>query len=192
MDINEENLQAERVLDLQNYRNLEDYGIKFLTGEACAMSERLLFDLTQEGKEHVERFLGGSVVVKRDTNTNPGAVSSILLHPSVLTDLALNIVWSRRTGADWLIRRPSSIWIATDELRRLNLKAAQARYSGELDELMELLREESDKAYGYAYGLLSEVSEEQGARWIRGQGNTRHPHRGDKNVHAMTGETHPS
>lgn len=189
MDLNEEDLQAERALSLRNYSNLEPYGIEFLTGEACAMGERLLFDLTMEGKEHIERFFGGSAVVKTGTGTNPGSTASILLPSSVMTDLALNIVWNERPEADWLLRRPRSIWTASSELRSLNLKMAEAVYADELESFLEELE---SPAWGYAHGLLRDVSEEQGARWVRGQGLTDHPRRGDKNVHAVSGETHPA
>lgn len=78
---------------LSNWRDLEDFGIDMLTGEACGLSMRLLCDVTERGKVLIERFFGGTITVKPGSNWNGGNkadphVGSILLPSGVFSDLA--------------------------------------------------------------------------------------------------------
>ena len=43
---------------IRNYQDLEEYGFKCLTGEACNLSMRMLMDLSHTGKTWLESFLG--------------------------------------------------------------------------------------------------------------------------------------
>lgn len=186
-DYDPNNLKLEEILSLRNYRNLEEYGIEFLTGEACAMGRRKLFDLTEEGIKHVERFFGGSIDIRRGTNTNPGSEASILLTGETVKELGLNIVWNEYPEADWFAVQGSTIYESTAETRALSTSLFHAEREDRLEELFETLE---GMVWSYAKSLQS--FREQGLRWQRGQGLTSHPHRGDKNVHAFSGQTHPA
>ncbi len=72
--------------------DIEQFGIKPLTGEACGYAMRLLCDVTPEGKSLIQSFLGGNVEIKPGSNWNGGSgdnphVGSVLLARSMLTDL---------------------------------------------------------------------------------------------------------
>jgi hypothetical protein len=69
------------------------YGIDALTGEACGYAMRLLCDLTESGRDLIQRFLGGTVLILPASHWNPGSpndphVGSVLLPRSILGDLA--------------------------------------------------------------------------------------------------------
>lgn len=70
---------------------LEELGIVALTGEACGIGMRILCDLTPDGVELVEEFLGGTVEVREGTNWNSrdGQVGSALLSRGMLEELVL-------------------------------------------------------------------------------------------------------
>lgn len=70
--------------EIQCFRDLEQFGIDALTGEACGYAMRLLCDVTAEGKRLIELYLGGTIVVREGTNWNGGSeadphVGSVLL-----------------------------------------------------------------------------------------------------------------
>ena len=74
------------------WRDLEQFGICALTGEACSHAMRLLCDVTADGKRIVESFLGGRVEIAEGSNWNSRCssgdhVGSVLLPRSILTDL---------------------------------------------------------------------------------------------------------
>ena len=76
-----------------SWDDLRQFGIDALTGEACGFGMRLLCDVTKQGKELLERFLGGTVQIKPDSNWNGGSkddphVGSVLLPRGIFTDLA--------------------------------------------------------------------------------------------------------
>lgn len=71
-----------------NWGVLEQFGIRYITGEPCALGIRILCDLTEEGVGHVSEFLG----IKADAfhpNWNSNAVASVLLPHTCFHDLLL-------------------------------------------------------------------------------------------------------
>jgi hypothetical protein len=76
--------------NITRWGDLYDYGIRHLTGESDPLHLRGLCDLTQEGKEIIESFLGVNGI-QYFPNWNSGAVASVLLPYGILKDLALFI-----------------------------------------------------------------------------------------------------
>ena len=77
---------------LQSTRDLQDFGINPLTGEACKFGMRVLCDLTEKGRDLVCVFLGGEMIdgFPENWNTQVGnekAVSSVMLTHRALSDL---------------------------------------------------------------------------------------------------------
>lgn len=80
-------------MKIVEYCELEPFGVKPLTGEACVFGMRLLCDLNEAGLDLIQRFFGGNVDVKYASNWNTtvnleNAVGSVLLTYTVLADLA--------------------------------------------------------------------------------------------------------
>lgn len=78
---------------IRSWRDLEDFGIDALTGEACGYAMRLLCDVTESGKALIESFFGGRIELTPGGNWNRGSdddphVGSVLLPRSILRDLA--------------------------------------------------------------------------------------------------------
>lgn len=66
-------------------KQLQKFGIDFLTGESCGYSMRVLCDVNQAGAELLSDFFGGVALLA--DNWNPGASKSVMLTRSVLEDL---------------------------------------------------------------------------------------------------------
>lgn len=73
---------------LRGFRDLEEYGIISLTGEACGLSMRLLCDLTPEGVSAIEEFLGIRIRTGNNWNSREGQVASIMLPHGIFHELA--------------------------------------------------------------------------------------------------------
>lgn len=78
--------------------DLSDYGIKALTGEACAYGMRVLFDLSARGRNIVADFLGLDTHggFRPNWNSRVGdeeAVASVMLTRSVIPDLTKFILY---------------------------------------------------------------------------------------------------
>lgn len=73
---------------IRSWIDLRRFGITFLTGESCGLGMRVLCDLTPQGKDLVEAFLGSTVKVLDDSNWNSGGVGSVLMPHSILGELA--------------------------------------------------------------------------------------------------------
>lgn len=71
---------------LSNLNDLKEYGIKFLTAEACAYSMRLLFDLDDQGKVIIGDFFS-FMKVEFAPNWNSGSTGSVMLPRSIMYDL---------------------------------------------------------------------------------------------------------
>jgi hypothetical protein len=77
---------------LNDYRDLQRYGLNCLTGEACAYTYRVLFDLSEEGAALVRNYLGlapGAIFLD-NWNSMVGtapAVGSVMLSHAVVKDL---------------------------------------------------------------------------------------------------------
>lgn len=77
---------------VSNFRDLAQFGITGLTGEACAYSMRTLCDVNEEGKELLAQFFGISELVlnknwNQTVNDKP-AVGSIMLTHDIVPKLA--------------------------------------------------------------------------------------------------------
>ncbi len=77
---------------ISSWSDLRPYGIDALTGEACGLMYRILFDVTAKGKQIIEKCL--SVEVKLAEAWNRGSkedphVGSIMLAQEMLTPLAV-------------------------------------------------------------------------------------------------------
>ena len=90
---------------LHSWTQFTEFGINFLTGEACARAQRLLCDLSQQGVEHITAFLGGNVNFAPASNWNShmyhgeevyDAVASVLLPRSIFKDLAAFLLLEQR------------------------------------------------------------------------------------------------
>lgn len=80
------------------WHTLQQYGINALTGEADSYSLRILCDLSLEGVQLMEGFMGNTVKLTEGTNWNGWvgndlAVSSIMLPYSVFDDLRRYILF---------------------------------------------------------------------------------------------------
>jgi len=76
---------------ISNFRDLEEYGIVYLTGESCHQMLRILCDLTQQGKDIVEKAFGFKI---NSENWNTGSkdnphVASIMLAPHSIPQIAV-------------------------------------------------------------------------------------------------------
>jgi hypothetical protein len=187
--IDEENLRLSRIVSLRSYGNLEQYGIYFLTGEACAIGQRLLFDLSEESIRHLERFLGGSVKVQEGSNVNhrQGQIASVLLPSATVWKLALNIAWNENPGAEYIVGAGDRIFEATAPTRNLSYQYFRAREEDNVEELKSELGRE-----GKSFLCQFQVIGPDELNWHAGQALTEHPRRGDKNIHSASGKTHPA
>lgn len=81
------NRDGERTINSYDFGRVLDkeFGVRWLTGEACGASMRILYDLTQEGADLVTEFFGGAAPTAR--NWNPGGVASVMLTPATARDL---------------------------------------------------------------------------------------------------------
>jgi len=81
----------ETTKELRNWRDLEQYGIIVLTGEACSIGMRYLCDLTQTGVNVLSDFFGGRISFDKDSNWNSSrqAVASVMLPTDIFQQLAV-------------------------------------------------------------------------------------------------------
>src|SRR5437867_11962011 len=71
---------------IRNYDELRPYGLNCLTGEACGLGMRLLFDVTDKGRELLKTFFG-VCDLSLPSNWNSGANGSIMLPHEVARPL---------------------------------------------------------------------------------------------------------
>ncbi len=86
---------CQRIRSIRSWDDLKEYGIRYLTGEACGMSMRLLCDVTSRGRGLIEGFLSAKLV--DGSNWNGGSaddphVASVMLTRAVFNDLAAYIL----------------------------------------------------------------------------------------------------
>lgn len=81
---------------------LEKNGIILLTGEACSLMMRVLCDLTPEGVDIMNKFLGGNVTFVQGSNWNSsqGQVASIMIPYSCLEDLKKFVQFMKKGQCD--------------------------------------------------------------------------------------------
>lgn len=112
-----------RTIDvIHNWNDLEKFGVIMLTGESCGYAMRLLCDLTEKGKLLIEKFLGGTVSIKPDSNWNGGKkddphVGSVLLSRDVFSDLAAFALLQTYPNA-WVCKRDGGFYAGMGEVPR--------------------------------------------------------------------------
>lgn len=83
-------------VSIASFADLEKYGLNCLTGEACAYSQRLLFDVNEAGKELLSAYLGMpyiSLAPNWNSSVNgQDAVGSIMLTMASAWELAVFIM----------------------------------------------------------------------------------------------------
>jgi hypothetical protein len=97
---------------IRSWDDMKKYGIDLLTGEACAIVYRGLFDLTQQGLDLVTRTIG-ACEIKAPSHMNSGAIASLLMPYSMLEAVAVialfdiekcqHVVLARTVDGDRLI-----------------------------------------------------------------------------------------
>jgi len=97
---------SKQMMAFENWSDLEAFGVGYLTSEACANARRILFDLSEEGREHVRTFLGlkNPEAFEENRNSRVGqekAVASVLLPASCFTDLVIHV--AARAGYAWTV-----------------------------------------------------------------------------------------
>jgi hypothetical protein len=101
------------MLHVNNTRDLQQFGINVLTGEACSYGLRLLCDLTQVGVDLVSSFFGGLSHSPENErrgypfpqNWNSGAIASVMLPRSILfSELAIFAMF--RAGCSLVVVSP--------------------------------------------------------------------------------------
>lgn len=68
---------------------MEQFGLNCLTGEACGLGMRLLFDVTEPGRKLVEKFLCVQQLILQQDWNGGEAVGSIMLAAEQCTPLAI-------------------------------------------------------------------------------------------------------
>lgn len=74
---------------VRNADDLKRYGFDCLTGEACGLNLRLLFDVTAEGKSLLETVLGVREITLLQDWNGGDAVGSCLLTREMITTVAI-------------------------------------------------------------------------------------------------------
>ena len=112
--------------------DLRPFGIDLLTGEACGLSYRLLCDVTQKGKQSIQKALGVPDLGLLD-NWNRGDphdphVGSIMLVPEMFIPLAIFALLEHGCREVWRTRSGGLVGIeSTDDPERV--EAVQRFYT---------------------------------------------------------------
>lgn len=152
--------------------DMEQFGIRLLTGEACGYAMRLLCDVTEDGKRLIQAFLGGNIEIKPGSNWNGGNVSdphvgSILLPRGILMEL----------GAFALLKTGTEIVVTMGDDRVCEMDRERFDRYAKMD---------SDAfAAGSAFALGSGDKPWLKRVWRRSSD----PGTGDRNTHAFSGRT---
>ena len=82
---------------MRDWNDLRNYGVNFLTGEACAVGKRLLCDVSDQGRRLLCQVFGLPVNTRFAENWNSSvngqpAIGSIFLPPSMFTFIAAMIL----------------------------------------------------------------------------------------------------
>ncbi len=106
------------------WNDLRPFGIDLLTGEACGLSYRLLCDVTQKGKQTIQKALGVANLELPD-NWNRGDpqdphVGSIMLVPELLIPLAIFALLEHGCSEVWRTKSGDLVRIeSADDLERI-------------------------------------------------------------------------
>jgi hypothetical protein len=103
---------------VRSLNDLERYGIIPLTGEACGLTYRILFDFTSEGQKIIEKCLGLRLVPpeswNRGTKDNPH-VGCILLSREMLVPLGVFALLESGCTEVWLYQNGSVLGIEPND-----------------------------------------------------------------------------
>ena len=92
-----------------SWNDLQPFGIIILTGEACGLGFRILFDVTERGRQIVGRCLGVPNIVLAEAwnqgSTEDPHVGSILLTQEMLIPLAVFALLEAGCSEAYLMRR---------------------------------------------------------------------------------------
>ena len=137
--------------------DLRPFGIDALTGEACGLSYRLLCDVSQRGKQTIQKALGVANLELPDNwnrgDPNDPAVGSIMLATEMFVPLAVFALLENGCREVWRTKSSGLVGIEPDDDPE-QVEAVKQSYAGS-DNLVRR----------YAYGGTA----------------------GDRNRHAMTG-----
>ncbi len=122
-----------KAANFNSWSDFKEYGINFLTGEACGYSMRLLCDLSRPGEELIATFLGLPSATTFNPNWNSmvgdaPAVASIMLPHGLFKDLARFIAYHVLNHAHVLEQPDGSVHSYPEgymESRGLTLEKAQ-------------------------------------------------------------------
>lgn len=140
-------------------RGFEKYGIKILTGEACAYSQRLLCDVNDDGKKLLDDYF--SVTINFPSNWN-SKVNDMPATGSIMLPSRGDFWHYLGMFVMWHVEKVDIVIDERDVL--IGLKEGDEYY------------EEYLKLYG-------------GTDYIRRNPNYGQPQRNGRNVHAMTGRS---
>ena len=109
---------------INSWDDLRPFGIDLLTGEACGLSYRLLCDVTQKGKQTIQKALGVANLELPD-NWNRGDpqdphVGSIMLVPELFIPLAIFALLDHGSPEVWRTKTRGLVGIeSADALERI-------------------------------------------------------------------------
>jgi len=109
---------------INSWDDLRPFGIDLLTGEACGLSYRLLCDVTQKGKQTIQKALGVANLELPD-NWNRGDpqdphVGSIMLVPELFIPLAIFALLDHGCPEVWRTKTGGLVGIeSADDLERI-------------------------------------------------------------------------
>jgi hypothetical protein len=115
------------------WQDLVPFGIDPLTGEACALSWRILFDVTESGRKIVARCLGVpnlklAEAWNRGSVTDPH-VGSVMLTQEMLTPLAVFALLESGCSEVWVFRSGGVLGVEPDD--DWDRAEASRKYHGE-------------------------------------------------------------
>ena len=109
---------------VSSWRDLESFGIDALTGEACGLMYRILFDLTAKGQKIIEKALGCRITPaeawNRGTETEPHT-GSIMLTQEMLIPLGIFALLESGCHIVWLLDDRSLIGFEPDDKQEAGL-----------------------------------------------------------------------
>ena len=145
---------------VNNWNDLSEFGINYLTGEACAYSMRLLCDVNEEGKRTLEAFFGGTVTIAEGSNWNSEvngseAIGSVLLSRGIFEDLAAFCLLSKYSGEVYVAPNTSGtendLWRNLDTMLK---RFEESMDSEDVKEIKDALYATANKRFGFAVILV--------------------------------------
>ena len=124
---------------IRGFADLADFGVESLTGEACGLMYRVLFDVTSQGQKIIEKCLGVRLLPaepwNRGTQEDPH-VGSLMLAPEMLVPVGIfallesgcTEVW--RHGDNLWGIEPSDLQEQKEALLRMHVDAKRYAYRG--------------------------------------------------------------